>query len=171
MGLIRTAAICISLLCLAARAAEAPTPVKLALFEFELEDVSAAGVNSFVPTADDLKRMQAVTAEARRVLAESGRYTFVETGATDAPQVKDGTLHKCDGCDAQIASRLGAQRSMIGVVTRVAKTEYYVSMLVTDTATGKAVNSQTAFFTGSDDAWAAGVRLLIKHGILADTAF
>jgi len=62
--------------------------------------------------------------------------------------------------------KLGAERSFIGVVTRVAKTEYYVSLQITDTGTGKVVNQQTAFFTGADDAWASGVRLLIKHGVL-----
>jgi hypothetical protein len=151
--------------------ADAAAPITLAVFEFELDDVSAAGVNSMTPGADDLKRMQAVTAEARRVLAESGRYTLVDTSGADAEQVKQRTLHKCDGCDAGIALKLGAQRSMIGVITRVAKTEYYASMLITNTATDKPVNQQTAFFTGADDAWASGVRLLIKHGILADDSY
>lgn len=64
--------------------------------------------------------------------------------------------------------KLGAERSVIGVVTRVANTEYYVSLRITDTRTGKVVNQQTAFFTGAEDAWASGVRMLIKHGVLAD---
>jgi hypothetical protein len=150
-------------------AADVPVaPVKIVVFEFELDDVSAAGVKSMAPSTEDLQRMRAITAEARRVLTESGRYTLVDAGGVDAAQVKDRTLRNCDGCDAGLALQLGAQRSMIGVITRVAKTEYYVSLLITSTATGKGVNQQSAFFTGADDAWASGVRLLIKHGILAD---
>ena len=153
-------------------AVDAPVaPVKIAVFEFELEDASAAGANSMAPSAEDLQRMRTVTAEARRVLAESGRYTLVDAGGVDAAPVKDRTLRNCDGCDAAFALRLGAERSMIGVITRVAKTEYYVSLLITNTASGKGVNQQSAFFTGADDAWASGVRLLIKHGILADPNF
>jgi hypothetical protein len=53
-------------------------------------------------------------------------------------------------------------------VTRVANTEYYASVQLTDARTGKVLRQQSAFFTGADDAWAAGVRMLLKHEILAD---
>jgi hypothetical protein len=152
---------------LAVHAATAP-PVKIAVFDFELEDVSAAGASSTGETASDLARMQAVSAEARRVLAKSGRYSLIDTKGVDAEPVKERSLRSCNGCDAGIGLKLGAEQSLIGVVTRVAQTEYYVSLLITDTRTGKAVNQQTAFFTGADDAWASGVRMLIKHGVLAD---
>jgi hypothetical protein len=75
-------------------------------------------------------------------------------------------LRNCNGCDAAIALKLGAEQSLIGLVTRVANTEYYASLQITDTRTGKVVHQQTAFFTGAEDAWASGVRLLLKHGVL-----
>lgn len=142
--------------------------VKIAVFDFELEDVSATGAASMGDAAGDSTRMHAVTDEARRVLAQSGRFSIVDTNGVDAQPVKDRALRNCDGCDAAIALKLGAERSLIGVVTRVAKTEYYVSLRFTDTGTGKVINEQSAFFTGADDAWASGVRMLLKHGILAD---
>src|SRR5580658_10540515 len=144
---------------LRAQAAGAPS-VKIAVFDFELEDVSAAGAASMGDAAGDSTRMHAVTEEARRVLAQSGRFSIVDTSGVDA--------RPCDGCDAAIALKLGAERSLIGVVTRVAKTEYYVSLRFTDTGTGKVIDEQSAFFTGADDAWASGVRMLLKHGVLAD---
>jgi len=150
---------------LAADAEKSP-PVKIAVFDFELEDVSAAAASSTSESASDLTRMQTVTGEARRVLAQSGRYSLIDTNGVDAAPVKARSLRSCNGCDASIALTLGAEQSLIGVVTRVANTEYYVSLLITDTKTGKVVNQQTAFFTGADDAWASGVRLLIKHGVL-----
>ena len=148
-------------------AATSPS-VKIAVFDFELEDVSAAGAASMGDSAADSTRMHAVTEEARRVLAQSGRFSIIDTAGVDAQPVKDRALRNCDGCDAAIALKLGAERSLIGVVTRVAKTEYYVSLRFTDTGTGKVVNEQSAFFTGADDAWASGVRMLLKHGVLAD---
>jgi hypothetical protein len=148
--------------------AAVPSPVKIAVFDFELEDVSAAGALSAGDSAADLARMQAVTGEARKVLAQSGRYSLVDTHDVDAQAVKDRALRSCDGCDAGIALKLGADQSLIGVVRRVAKTEYYVSFIITDAQTGKVVNQQAAFFTGADDAWPSGVRLLLKHGVLAD---
>jgi hypothetical protein len=140
----------------------------IAVFEFELEDVSAAGATSKLESTADLSRMHSVTSEARRVLMESGRYSLVDTTNVSAAAVKEGTLRNCNGCDSGIASTLGADLSLIGVVTRVAQTEYYVALQITNTKTGKIVSQQNAFFTGADDAWASGVRLLLKHGILAD---
>ena len=162
------------LIFLAALLSSLPTPatpspsVKIAVFDFELKDVSAAGAAAMSDNVGDSMRMHAVTDEARRVLAQSGRYSIIDTNGLDAQPVKDKSLRNCDGCDAAIALKLGAERSLIGVVTRVAKTEYYVSLRITDTGTGKVVNEQTAFFTGADDAWASGVRMLLKHGVLAD---
>jgi hypothetical protein len=151
--------------------AAAAAPLKIAVFEFELEDVSAAGAASMGDPARDATRMQGVTDEARRLLTQSGRYSLVDTKAADAEPVKEKSLRSCDGCEAGIALKLGAERSFVGVVTRVAKTEYYVSLRITDTATGKVVNQQTAFFTGADDAWASGVRMLINHTVLADPTY
>jgi hypothetical protein len=142
-------------------------PIKIAVFEFELEDVSAAGASATKETAGDLSRMQVVTAEARRVLAQSGRYSLVDTNGVDAQPVKERSLRNCNGCDAGIALKLGAEQSLVGIITRVANTEYYAALSITDTRTGKVINQQTAFFTGADDAWASGVRMLIRHQVLA----
>ncbi len=145
--------------------------LKIAVFEFELEDVSAAGSATPGDTARKAPRMQAVTDEARRVLVQSGRYRLVDISGADAEAVKAKSLRNCEGCEAGIALKLGADRSLIGVVTRVAQTEYYVSLRITDTATGKVVNQESAFFTGAEDAWASGVAMLIKHQVLVDPTY
>lgn len=151
--------------------AQSAPPIKLAVFDFVLEDVSAAGVSPTGTTPGDPGRMQTVSTEARRVLAESGRYRLVDTRSAEADATTTPrALNNCDGCDAGIALKLGAEQSLVGVITRVAKTEYYVSLRITDTRTGKVVNEQSAFFTGAEDAWASGARVLIKHGVLTDAS-
>jgi hypothetical protein len=150
-----------------AHAATSP-PIKIAVFDFELEDVSAAGTATSGDTAQEATRMQAVTTEARRVLAQSGRYRIVDTSGAEAEVAKDKPLRNCNGCEAGIALKLGAERSLIGVVTRVAQTEYYVSVRIIDTATDQVVKQESAFFTGADDAWASGAAMLLKHQVLAE---
>jgi hypothetical protein len=152
--------------CVVAADADKPPVVKIAVFDFELDDVSAAGAASTGESASDITRMQVVSGEARRVLAQSGRYKVVDTNSVGAEPAKQRSLRNCNGCDASIALKLGAEQSLIGVVTRVANTEYYVSLVITDAKTGKVINQQSAFFTGADDAWASGVRMVIKHGVL-----
>jgi hypothetical protein len=172
IGALRMACIvlflCFSCIPFAAVSAVTPPPVKLAVFDFELNDVSAAGALSSSESPADLARMQTVTGEARRLLAESGRYSLIDTHGADATSAKQRSLRNCDGCEAAIALKLGAERSLVGVVTRVAQTEYYFSLRMMDTGTGKVIDQQTAFFTGADDAWASGVRMVLKHTVLAD---
>ena len=110
---------------------------------------------------------RAVQAEARRMLAESGRYRLVDVSNADAKPVKEKSLRNCEGCAAGIALQLGADQSLIGVVTRVTQTDYYVSIQISDARTGKVLDQQEANFAGAADGWASGVRMLIKHQVLA----
>jgi Protein of unknown function (DUF2380) len=137
--------------------AEKSSPVKIAVFDFELEDVSPASTFLGKTTSNDAT-MEKVSSEARRVLAQSGRYSLIDVSKVDAKPVSEKSLRNCDGCEAGIALQLGAEQSLIGVVRRVIQ--------IRDARTGKLFNQQEANFAGSDDGWASGVRMLIKHQIL-----
>ncbi len=82
-----------------------PSPIKLALFPFELEDFSAAA--AYIPPDDiDREQLRLSTEEARRLIAESGRYQLVDVGAANDEAAKAGKLHDCGGCEARIAAGL-----------------------------------------------------------------
>jgi hypothetical protein len=102
-------------------------------------------------------------------LAASGRYTLVDVGKVEAKPAVERTLRNCDGCEAAIAQKLGADQSLIGVVSRATQTDYYVAIVIRDAHTGKIADQQEANFAGSEDGWASGVRMLIKHQILVST--
>jgi hypothetical protein len=142
-----------------------PPVVKIAVFDFELDNVSAAGAASTGESASDITRMQVVSREARRVLAQPGRYKIVDTNGVGAEPAKQRSLRNCDGCDASIALKRGAEQSLIGVVPRVANTEYYVSL---DCAGRNLQGDQSAVgvFTDAAVAWASGVRMVIRHDFL-----
>src|SRR5216683_5895706 len=77
---------CAALLPLLAAGADTPPPVKLAIFDFELEDFSAGGSPAGESPADtDL--LKQITADARRLISEAGRYSLVDTGGADAEAV------------------------------------------------------------------------------------
>jgi hypothetical protein len=145
---------------------EKSAPVKLAVFEFELQDVTPAAAY-LGKTTSSAANLEKVSSEARRVLAASGRYSIIDGNKSGAKPVTDRLLRNCDGCEAGIALQLGAQQSLIGVVTRVTQTDYYVQIQIRDCKSGKVVDEQEANFAGGDDGWASGVRMLIKHQILA----
>jgi hypothetical protein len=145
-----------------------PPVAKLAVFDFELDDVSPAA--SFLgQTTSNEAVMETVSSEARRMLAESGRFILVDVSKVDAEPVRAKALRNCNGCEAGIALQAGAEQALIGMVRRVTQTDYYVLIQISDAQTGKVLNQQEANFAGGPDGWASGVRMLIKHQVLVAT--
>ncbi|KRR24069.1 hypothetical protein CQ14_15065 [Bradyrhizobium lablabi] len=157
----------IVLAALAAAAAEtAAPPVKIAVFPFELEDFSAGA--AYVPPDDiDREQLRLSTEEARRLIAASGRYQLIDVSAVNDEAAKAGKLRECDGCDARIAAGLGADQSMIGIVTRITRTEYAVTYRIRDARSGALVDvKQTDLRMGANVAWSRGARWLIERRLL-----
>ena len=146
---------------------EQPAPVKLAVFDFELDDVSA-GASNAGEKPSGIALLKAVSEKARQVMVQSGRYSLVDVGGADAEQVKGRSLKNCEGCEAAIALQLGAEQSLLGVVTRVEMSSYAVRVQLRDARTGKLVNQQSAVFLGSDDGWSNGAASLLRHRVLSN---
>jgi hypothetical protein len=142
-----------------------PAPVKIAVFGFELDDVTPAA-SLLDKSTSSTASLQKVTEAARKALADSGRYTVMDVSKADATPVTAKTLSTCDGCEAPIAASLGADESLLGVVRRATQTDYYVTLLIRDAKTGKVLDQQGANFAGDESGWASGVRMLIKHQLL-----
>ncbi len=146
----------------AANAGTSP-PLKLAVFNFELEDFSA-GASLPAGNSNDSEQLKRVTDEARQLLAQSGRYTLVDISSAAEDAVKQ---RNCDGCDAGIALKLGAEQSFIGIVTRISRTEYTVRFQIRDARTGALIfNKQTDLRMGADYSWNRGAAWLIKNRLL-----
>jgi hypothetical protein len=140
-------------------------PLKIAVFEFELDDESpaAALLNQGTSSASAMHR---VSSEARLELARSGKYNVIDASGTDMNAVANKSFRSCDGCEAPIARALGADQALIGVVKRATQTDYYLWMQIRDARTGKILDQQAANFAGGEDGWASGARMLIRHQIL-----
>ena len=151
-----------------ARAAEpaAPRPIKLAVFPFELEDFSAAA--AYIPPDDiDREQLRLSTEEARRLISESGRYQLVDVGAVNDEAAKAGKLHDCQGCEAKIAAGVHADQSMIGIVTRISRTDYAVTYKIRDVRSGELIDvEQTDLRAGANSAWSRGARWLVQRRLL-----
>lgn len=149
-----------------AHAAESK-PVKVAVYAFELDDFSAGGAY-FAPDARDKSYLEQATAEAARQLAGSGRFAVIDTsGATDAP-VKAHAMRSCSGCIGPITQRLGAEQAVLGVVTRINRTEYTLRVQFYDAGSGELrADYFTGLRMGANYTWPRGVASLMKSRILA----
>ncbi len=148
-------------------AAGTPAPVKLAVFDFELQDTSA-GASATGAGPSDIEKLMTATAQVRQLLAQSGRYQLVDAGKAGATAVKEHTLHECDGCDARIALELGADQSFVGVIARISRTEYTIRFRVRDTHTGAVVaEGDSGLRMGADYSWDRGAVRLVKDQLLS----
>jgi Protein of unknown function (DUF2380) len=150
-----------------AEEAARPQPIRLAVFEFELEDASPTAVYQGKTPDNADEELRKATTAARNELSQSGRYALVDVGKIESTPVTEKALRRCDGCEAGIAQQLGAEQSLLGVVIRATATDYYVLIRIRDARTGKIIDQQSANFAGSEEGWASGVRMLIKHQVLA----
>ena len=150
--------------------ATAIAPVKIAVFDFELEDFS--GGAGIIPESDqDREQLRVATETVRRLLTESGRYSLVDVSNADAPDVTAHSLHKCDGCDAAIARKLGADQSLVGIVSRITRTDYAVTFKLRDARTGSVLAvEQTDLRIGANYSWNRGAAWLIKNRLLEKQA-
>ena len=165
--LIASLAAALAGLALQSAAAAEPGPVRIALFDFELNDASAGG-GIIAQDAIDTENLRESTEEARRLLSASGRYSIVETGSVAGEVSSAGGIQHCKGCDGPLARKLGADQSMVGLVTRVNRTEYTLQILVRDAQTGAVVsNDFTGLRMGANYAWPRGVKWLMTNRILS----
>ena len=149
----------------ASRAAE-PDHVKIAVFDFELDDRSAAG-GMIGPDAIDAENLKKATEEARKRLAASGRYTVVETGPVAGQPISAGGIQGCNGCEAAFARKLGADQSIYGVFARVSRTEYTLQIIVRDAQTGAVLsNAFSGLRMGANYAWPRAVISMLDNKIL-----
>jgi hypothetical protein len=142
-----------------------PSVVRLAVFDFELDDATPAAALTGQTTSTEAV-MEKVSSEARRMLEESGRYMLIDLPKNDPKMVRTNALRNCEGCEADIALQAGADQALLGVVKRVTQTDYYVEIQITDARTGKVLDQQAANFAGGPEGWASGVRMLLKHQVL-----
>jgi hypothetical protein len=143
-------------------AEEAPR-TRLAVFAFELDDFSG-GAGIAGDAASDRRHLDAATEEARRLIGASPLYELVDVTPAGGEEVRSRTLFRCHGCDAGIARALGADLSLVGVVTRISRTEFTVRIELRDARTGDLIMLRSSGLRmGADYAWSRGARSVMRQ--------
>ena len=86
------------------QAAATPTPIKLAIFDFELDDASA-GVSS--TAAADTMQLKGVTNDVRQLFEQAGHYVPIDGSTADADAARAHILRDCNDCAAAIGPSIG----------------------------------------------------------------
>jgi hypothetical protein len=141
-------------------------PIKIAVFDFELADLSGGAGIAGDANADATQLNQAAN-DARQLLAQSGRYQIVDVSGAESDAAKQHRLWDCGGCEAAIALKLGADQSFVAVVSRISRMEYVVRFQIRDARTGDALLArESGLRMGANYSWPRGATALLRTGLL-----
>ena len=164
---IRTSIVLATLLMGAGTLAQAQqtAPMSIEVFAFELEDKSA-GAGIIPPDEHDRRYISESTQAAKDMLSQPGQFSVIDAPAAD-DQVAPHGLRNCGGCEGKIAKEHGASLALLGVVTRVNRTEHTMFIRILDAETGKPVSEGfTGLRMGANYAWPRSVKWLMTNRIL-----
>lgn len=146
--------------------AEQAKPKSIEVFPFELDDRSA-GAGIIPPDEHDRRYLSESAQVAKDMLSKSGRFTIIDASATGEQAVASQGLRNCGGCEGQIAKKDGASLALLGVVTRVSRTEHTMFIRILDAETGKPVSQGfTNLRMGANHAWPRSAKWLTTNRIL-----
>jgi hypothetical protein len=150
------------------RCAIAAEPLKdVVVFDFEMMD-SSAGAGIIAQDEHDTRYLAESTQVAKDYLGSAGTYRIVDAKPAAAELAKAGELMQCNGCEAAIASKLGGDLAMTGIVNRISRTEYEMLIKVVDTRTGAPVAlGYSGLRMGANYSWPRGVKWLMERRVLA----
>lgn len=140
---------------------------KAAIFPFELIDVSIDGALGGA-RADEAQRLVLVTRELRQLAARDAGYDVVDLSGLAAETEKAAPLHKCGGCEVDIARRAGADIAVTGTVRKVSNLILGFTIQVRDVTSGRLTRVLQADIRGNtDESWVRGIRWLVANRLLA----
>jgi hypothetical protein len=150
------------------QSAAAEGPVKdIVVFDFEMMD-SSAGAGILPPDERDTQYLTESTQVAKDYLLSTGTYKIVDAKPAATDIAKAGELRRCNGCEAGIASKLGGDLAMTGIVNRVSRTEYEMLIKVVDAQTGAPVAvGYSGLRMGANYSWPRGAKWLMERRVLA----
>ena len=157
-NLSRAALVCVAI---AATAAMAKQPSPTAVFNFGLDDTSLQGQEAPSPV-DQQQRLQDLDVQLRDLLVKSGCCSLVDT-APVAQQERAIDAWKCNGCDVDLARKVGARISVTGWVQKVSNLILNINLVARDVTTGQVLSAGSVDIRGNtSESWSRGLSYLLK---------
>lgn len=137
---------------------------KTAFFGITYLDDSLQGETSGIDPAETARLDMLQDMVAERFAAEG--YTLVETAPVQKDLDRIVNPAKCNGCDTRMATRLGADLSLVGEVQKVSNLIIAMNLQLRDADTGDMVRGGVVDIrANTDDAWRRGMRYLLDNRI------
>src|SRR5258705_3354619 len=128
--------------------------VRVAFFGFHLINTSLEPITS----AED-RRIHELDDLFREKLSISGRFKLVAIPPDMQKEIAAGPeISSCNGCERDLAKRLGADRAAWGTVQKVSNLILNINVYMTDVSTGKSAFARSVDIRGNtDESWRRGL--------------
>lgn len=143
---------------------------KTAVFPFELSVPALHPDDLMFGTTikpEEEKRLIIVTKELRSLLAASGQYDIADLTAWEKEIEEAAPLHLCNGCENDIAKKVGVEIAVLPMLQKASDTLLNMSIGVQDVASGRLMKSATVVIQGStEESWLRAVRWIVKRKLV-----
>ena len=145
---------------------------KAIIYPFDLIDQQQQFEIGIMPQGldpEDKRRLGLITEELTKLIKESGRYEVVDPAPIAAEIEEKAPMHKCNGCEDDLAKKVGADIAFIGTVRKASDVLFTVSVYVRDVAQQKVIDQASSEIYGNTDAmWLRAVRYLVHKRLYKD---
>jgi hypothetical protein len=144
---------------------------KAIIFPFDLIDQSQQFEIGLMPKEidpEEKRRLAIITEELTKLIKQSGRYEVLDRAPIAAEIEEKAPMHKCNGCEDDLAKKVGAEVAFIGTVRKASDVLFTVSVYIRDVASAKVIKQASSEIYGNTDAmWLRAVRYLVEKRLFA----
>jgi hypothetical protein len=146
--------------------AQAAEAVRIAVFDFELQDASHEGaIDGERP--DQVARLHLVSDELRSLMEKSDRFELIDIAPARPAVAEKGPLIYCNGCDREIAAGLDADYALTGLVYKVSNLILEIHIHIRDVESGRIISKLSSSIRGNtDESWLHGVRWMFRNRLM-----
>jgi hypothetical protein len=145
---------------------------KAIIFPFDLIDQQQQFEIGVMPKGldpADKRRLGLITDELTKLIKETGRYQVLDPAPIAADIEEKAPMYKCNGCEDDLANKVGADFAFIGTVRKASDVLFTVSVYIRDIAKQKVVKQASGEIYGNTDAmWLRAVRYLVAKRLFKD---
>jgi hypothetical protein len=144
---------------------------KAIIFPFDLIDQSQQFEIGLMPKEidpEEKRRLAVITEELTKLIKQSGRYEVVDPAPISAEIEQKAPIHKCNGCEDDLAKKVDAEVAFIGTVRKASDVLFTVSVYIRDVASAKVIKQASSEIYGNTDAmWLRAVRYIVEKRLFA----
>jgi hypothetical protein len=145
---------------------------KAVIFPFDLIDQQQQFEIGLMPKGidpEDKRRLSVITEELTKLIKESGRYEVVDTAPIAALIEEKAPMYKCNGCEDEVAKKVGADVAFIGTVRKASDVLFTVSVYIRDVAKERVTQQASSEIYGNTDAmWLRAVRYIVERRLFKE---